>query len=175
MLIEMWAYVCDVLAFYDETIAHESYLRTARRDPSVRMLVGLLGYRPRPAVAAQVRLAVKARAGRPIVLPVGTGVRSSAFGTEPPQVFELDADTRVHPLLNGWRLRPDPRPPPSQGHGPAAGRPGQRPGGRRRSSAVLSGGAQVTGVFTAKDVGKITGTRRQELRTRHPEQQAAGR
>ena len=31
MLIEMWAYVCDVVAFYDETIAHESYLRTARR------------------------------------------------------------------------------------------------------------------------------------------------
>src|SRR5690606_35034400 len=47
MLLEMWAYVCDVLAFYDETIAHEVYLRTARRRPSLRRLVGLLGYVPR--------------------------------------------------------------------------------------------------------------------------------
>jgi hypothetical protein len=106
MLIEMWAYVCDLLAFYDETIAQESYLRTARRDPSVRMLVGLLGYRPRPAVAAQVRLAIKAVGRLPVVLPAGLAVRSSAFGAEPPQVFELDANTRVHPLLNGWKLAP---------------------------------------------------------------------
>ena len=42
MLIEMWAYACDVLSFYDETIAHESYLRTARLSPSVRKLVGPL-------------------------------------------------------------------------------------------------------------------------------------
>jgi hypothetical protein len=40
MLLEMWAYVCDVLAFYDEIIAHESYVRTARRRASLRKLVG---------------------------------------------------------------------------------------------------------------------------------------
>jgi hypothetical protein len=106
MLLEMWAYVCDVVAFYDETIAHESYLRTARLTPSVRKLVALLGYRPRPAVAARARLAVAAGGRLPLVLPAGTAFRSSSFGSEPPQVFELDADTRVHPLLNGWSLAP---------------------------------------------------------------------
>jgi hypothetical protein len=106
MLLEMWAYVCDVVSFYDETIAHESYLRTARLAPSVRKLVGLLGYRPRPAVAARARLTVKADGRRPLVLPAGTAFRSAAFGDEPPQVFELDADTTVHPLLNGWALAP---------------------------------------------------------------------
>jgi hypothetical protein len=106
MLVEMWAYVCDVVAFYDETIAHEAYLRTARLTPSVRRLVGLLGYRPRPAVAARARLAVTADGRVPQVLPAGTAFRSAAFGSEPPQVFELDADTRVHPLLNGWSLQP---------------------------------------------------------------------
>ncbi len=70
------------------------------------MLVGLLGYRPRPAVAAQVRLAVKPAGGSPIVLPAGLAVRSSAFGHREAPVFEHDADTRVHPLLNGWRLAP---------------------------------------------------------------------
>ena len=36
MWLEMWAYVSDVLAFYDERIANESYLRTAQRRPSLR-------------------------------------------------------------------------------------------------------------------------------------------
>ena len=29
MLLEMWAYVLDVLAFYEERIANETYLQTA--------------------------------------------------------------------------------------------------------------------------------------------------
>ena len=60
MLLEMWAYVCDVLSFYDETIAHECYVGSARLRPSLRKLVGLLGHRPRPAVAAMADLAVLA-------------------------------------------------------------------------------------------------------------------
>jgi hypothetical protein len=157
MLIEMWAYVCDVLAFYDETIAQEGYLRTAKRDPSVRMLVGLLGYRPRPAVAAQVRLAIKADGRLPIMLPVGLAVRSSAFGSEPPQTFELDADTRAHPLLNGWKLAPT--------------RPTTiRKGARRLLLApdsatartgdhllLFSGAGAAPTVHTAKDVAKFAG------------------
>lgn len=106
MLLEMWAYACDVVSFSDETIAHESYLRTARLAPSVRRLVGLLGYRPRPAVAARARLALRAGGRQPLVLPAGTAFRSSAFGNEPPQVYELDTATTVHPLLNGWPLEP---------------------------------------------------------------------
>lgn len=106
MLLEMWAYVCDSVSFYDETIAHESYLRTARCAPSVRKLVGLLGYRPRPAVAAVGHLAVKVDGRQPVLLPAGTAFRSAAFGAEPPQVYELAAAARVHPLLNGWGLVP---------------------------------------------------------------------
>ena len=36
MWLEMWAYVADVLGFYDERIANESYIRTAVRRPSLR-------------------------------------------------------------------------------------------------------------------------------------------
>ncbi len=162
MLIEMWAYVCDVLSFYDETIAHESYLRTARRDPSVRMLVGLLGYRPRPAVAAQVRLAVKAGGRLAIVLPAGLAVRSSAFGTEKPQVFELDAEARAHPLLNGWRLAPDPPGPGPQGRAPAVARHRDRQGADRRSPAADRRRPDGRAVFTALDVVKVTGDDRHD-------------
>jgi hypothetical protein len=106
MLLELWAYACEITALYDEVIANECYLRTARLDPSVRKLVGLLGYRPRPAVAARVGLAVTAdTAGRlAVTLPTGAGARSGAFAKEPPQLFELPRVTSVHPLANRWQL-----------------------------------------------------------------------
>jgi predicted phage baseplate assembly protein len=104
MLIEMWAYVADGLAFYDETISHEAYLRTARRRPSLRKLTALLGYRPRPAVAATVTLAVLAEGRKPIVLPAGLAFRSSAFDDQAPQVFELENAATIHPLNNQWQL-----------------------------------------------------------------------
>ena len=52
MLLEMWAYVLDILGFYDERIANESYLRTAVRRSSLRRVVDLIGYKPRPGLAA---------------------------------------------------------------------------------------------------------------------------
>ncbi|MFB3132599.1 MAG: hypothetical protein ACE10K_08785, partial [Rhodothermales bacterium] len=104
MLVEMWAYVCDSLSFYDEVIAHEVYLRTARRRPSLRKLVELLGYLPRPAVAASVLLAAFAEGRQPLTLPPGTAFRSGAFDGEPPQVFELGTETLIHPFTNQWTL-----------------------------------------------------------------------
>ncbi|HWP45162.1 MAG TPA: putative baseplate assembly protein, partial [Blastocatellia bacterium] len=64
MLLEMWAYVLDVLGFYDERIANETYLRTGVLRPSLRRLVELIGYRPRPALAASVVLAAIADGDR---------------------------------------------------------------------------------------------------------------
>ena len=52
MLIEMWAYVCDLTSFYDSVFANDSYIGTAVRRDSIRRLVDPLGYIPRPAVAA---------------------------------------------------------------------------------------------------------------------------
>ena len=104
MLLEMWAYVCDCVAFYDEVIADESYVRTASLRPSVRKLVGLLGYVPRPAVAASVNLAILAAGRLPMTLPAGTQFRSGAFPGGPPQIFELASDSRIHPFLSRWTL-----------------------------------------------------------------------
>jgi hypothetical protein len=106
MLLEMWAYVCDGLSFYDQVIAQETYLRTVQRRPSLRRLVALLGYLPRPAVGATVQLAALAEGRQAILLPEGTAFRSGAFEGSPPQVFELDQATTIHPLTNRWRIRP---------------------------------------------------------------------
>jgi Baseplate J-like protein len=104
LLIEAWAYVCDVLSFYDSVIAQEAYLRTAQLRPSVRKLVDLIGYLPRPATAATVSLAALASGRQPITLPKGTAFKSKAFDAEPPQTFELDVDTVIHPFLNKLEL-----------------------------------------------------------------------
>lgn len=117
MLLEMWAYVCDVLAFYDEVIAHETYLRTARRRPSLRKLIELLGYLPRPAVAAYVKPALFAEGRKPVTLPAGAAFRSGAFNGEPPQVFETTVDTVIHPLFNSWNLASVPKPTIGSGSG----------------------------------------------------------
>jgi hypothetical protein len=106
MLLEMWAYVCDLTSFYDDVLAHESYVRTARRRDSLRKLVDPLGYIPRPAVAALAELAAFADGRRVVSLPVGTAFRSGAFSGNPPQVFELGSETKIHPLLNEWSFLP---------------------------------------------------------------------
>lgn len=106
MLLEMWAYVCDLTSFYDDVLAHESYVRTARRRESLRKLVDPLGYIPRPAVAALAELAAFAEGRQVVILPVGTAFRSGSFSGNPPQVFELGAETKIHPLLNEWNFLP---------------------------------------------------------------------
>lgn len=106
MLLELWAYVCDLTSFYDEVLANEAYVGTARRRASLRKLVAPLGYVARPAVAALADLAAFADGRRAVTLPPGTAFRSGAFGSEPPQVFELPAEATIHPLLNEWTLLP---------------------------------------------------------------------
>lgn len=119
MLLEMWAYVCDVLAFYDEVIANENYLRTADLRPSLRKLTGLLGYVPRPAVSAAVLLTALAEGRKALDLKPGIAFRSEAFDDDAPQVFELDRQTTIHPLNNSWKL--DPQRSDAIGSGTAAG------------------------------------------------------
>jgi len=106
MLLEMWAYALDILAFYDERIANETYLRTAVLRPSLRKLVELIGYQPRPALAASVVLGAIADGNRVVKLPPGTGFRSDAFDGKPPQVFETEVEHTIHRLKNQWTLGP---------------------------------------------------------------------
>ncbi|MEM9194913.1 MAG: hypothetical protein AAGF12_37385 [Myxococcota bacterium] len=104
MLLELWAYICDLRAFYDKVHADEAYLRTARLRSSVRRLAGLLGYVPRPAVAASVRLGLLADARAGASIPQGTAFRSGAFDGQPPQVFELDATAEIHSSINRFTV-----------------------------------------------------------------------
>jgi len=112
------AMVLDVLAFYQERIANENYLRTATRRRSVLELAATLGYSPRPGVAAETALAftMESAAGTPnsVRLEIGTKVQSQPGQDELPEVFETITEivarpdwNTMKPLLKEW-ITPQP-------------------------------------------------------------------
>ncbi len=109
-LIEWWAYLADILTFYNERIANEDYLRTAVLDQSVHALVDLLGYRPRPGIGATATLAALVSAKLPFSLPQGFAVQSKPGPGNPPQTYELSAETMLQPLD---QVSADPAPSPA--------------------------------------------------------------
>jgi hypothetical protein len=95
------AVVFDILTFYQERLANESYLRTAGQLRSLIELARLIGYQPSPGVAASTYLAftLKAASGHPpdpsnpaITIPPGTQVQSVPPQGQAPQTFETSAD-----------------------------------------------------------------------------------
>jgi hypothetical protein len=96
-MVEWWAYLCDILTFYNERAANESYLRTAMLPESVNRLIALLGYRPRPGIGATGVLAALATGPNPFTLPAGFQVQSKPGPGQQPQVFELAASVTITP------------------------------------------------------------------------------
>ena len=118
-LLDAWAVASDVLTFYNERLAQESYLRTARERISLQELGRLIGYRLRPGVAAQTSLAfalepppdVPASVSRdpgsaPPVTPAsvtleeGLRVQSIPGPGEQPQTFETVEEIEARPEWN---------------------------------------------------------------------------
>ncbi len=95
MIAEWFAYIADILTFYNERIANQDYLRTADLPESVSHLIALLGYRPRPAIGATGTLAALVTAGQSAILPKGLQFQSKPTPGQPPQIFELSADTPI--------------------------------------------------------------------------------
>jgi hypothetical protein len=100
-LLDASAVVFDILTFYQERLANESYLRTAVQLRSLTELARLIGYQPAPGVAAETYLAftLKAATGLPanpnttaITIPAGTQVQSVPAQNQAPQNFETSAD-----------------------------------------------------------------------------------
>jgi hypothetical protein len=97
MIAEWFAYIADILTFYNERIANQDYLRTADLPESVSHLIALLGYRPRPAIGATGTLAALVTAGQSAVLPKGLQFQSKPTPGQAPQTFELWDDTPIGP------------------------------------------------------------------------------
>jgi len=91
MAIELWAYLADILTFYQERIANEALLPTATQRDSLARLAGLIDYRPNPGAAASARVAFTVEKGKSISIPARFRVGSRAAPGKPPAVFETDA------------------------------------------------------------------------------------
>ncbi|MDD7926956.1 putative baseplate assembly protein [Actinomycetospora chibensis] len=87
-LLDAAASLADVLTFYQERIANEGYLRTATEDGSIRELGRLVGYAPRPGVAATTFLSYTLDDDVRALLPRGSRVQSVPGPGEQAQTFE---------------------------------------------------------------------------------------
>ena len=94
-MIEWWAYIADILTFYNERIANQDYLRTADLPESARHLIQILGYRPRPGIGATAVLAALMNGTKPFTLPAAYTIQSKPGPGKQPQSFELGAPTLV--------------------------------------------------------------------------------
>jgi hypothetical protein len=103
-LLDAWALTLDVLAFYQERIANEGYLRTASERQSLLELARTIGYELRPGVAASTWLAftLDGSPGSPrqVTIPAGTRAQSLPAKSELPQSFETGADLVARPEWN---------------------------------------------------------------------------
>src|SRR5271157_3914355 len=114
-MVEWWAYLADILTFYNERIANQDYLRTADLPESVKRLILLLGYRPRPGIGATGTLGALMTGVAPFTVAQGFQVQSKPGPGQQAQIFELSSDTLIQapaavsadPLPNPALLGPD--------------------------------------------------------------------
>ena len=113
-LLDATAVVLDILTFYQERLANESYLRTATQLYSLTQLSQLIGYQPSPGVSASVYLAftLSASPGLPtslttsaITIPAGTTVQSVPGQGQTPQSFQTSADILGKPTWNALAVQ----------------------------------------------------------------------
>ena len=122
-LLDAYACMADVLSFYQERIANESYLNTATERFSLNQMARLIGYRLKPGVAAETYLAFtlqtpppqtpstepKPGSGVPdkITLDVGIKVQSIPGPNEKPQTFETIESIEARPEWNAIGVQLD--------------------------------------------------------------------
>ena len=152
-VLDWWAYIADVLTFYNEQIANEDYLGTATLDTSVRRLADLLGYRPRPGIGATARLAVIASGPGPLIIPAGLAIASKAAPGVDSQTFET---ITASPFPQPTSV-PGPAPDNLAGVPPAAGPPSSAAPGAAEppahSQLIARGGVLVKGTPTSIAAG----------------------
>jgi hypothetical protein len=121
-LIDAWATVLDILTFYQERLANESYLLTATERRSLLEQARLIGYEPRPGVAAGTFLAFTVEdtgvallpgmpppptpsGSREVLVPKGTKVQSVPGPGETAQMYETIENLSAHVDWNSLQPR----------------------------------------------------------------------
>jgi hypothetical protein len=108
-LIESWAIIGHILAFYDERNANEGFLRTATERRSILELANTIGYKLRPGKAATTFLAFSLEDSQTqeqtkTTINIGTKVQSLPGESEMPQIFETVEKIEALPEWNSLRI-----------------------------------------------------------------------
>jgi hypothetical protein len=108
-LVDAWSAVLDVLAFYNERITNEGYVRTAVDPRSLVELAHSVGYQPGRGRASATFLAftLEDAVGAPALVPVPTGTRVNSLPGpgELPQTYETTGDLTARPAWNAMAAR----------------------------------------------------------------------
>lgn len=99
LLIELFAYMGDVMHFYIDRTASEAFLGTAVRRQSILYLADMLGYRPIGQQSASVELlfSLDANASEDVTLPQGTRVYNQSDNADSLIVFETNTALTLTP------------------------------------------------------------------------------
>lgn len=94
-LLEMYAWIGDMLSFTLDRVANEVYLSTATERPNVLALAKMLGYKVRPASAASGVLSIVLGAvyGQPVLIVAGTQLKVGDVTYEVLEAYSLPANT----------------------------------------------------------------------------------
>ncbi len=111
LMVDLFAYMGDVILYYQDRLANETFLETALERSSIVEHLRLIGYELAPPRPASAELNLLFDPGLPsVVIPAGAQFRSAGTGTA--QVFEyLEPDLTIQfgsdqvETVDGGRLR----------------------------------------------------------------------
>jgi hypothetical protein len=95
-LARLWGYVAESVAAYTELSAGEGYLPTAQDWTDLRRIAALVGFKPRPPIAAQGWVMAELEKGSDPLVPATTRLQAPASPGHAAQTFEVIADTQLH-------------------------------------------------------------------------------
>ena len=107
VLIELFAYMADILSYYQDRIANESFLATAQERRSVIQHLRLIGYELEPAAAASAGLSLIVSNDKKDVIQINRGDQfaTESTATEKSKTFEYVNDSPLK--INLGTLLPD--------------------------------------------------------------------
>jgi len=105
-LLESAAILGDILTFYQELYANESWLGTATWQTSIQQLVRLTGYRPAPGLGGTGLVAFEIAGASPVTIPSSFPFSAQIVGGAAPANFETSAAITAVPALSRFNLYP---------------------------------------------------------------------
>jgi hypothetical protein len=89
VLLQMFAYVGDIIGYYEDRLAGEAFIQTATQAVSIINLAAMLDYQPTLSIGASVTLqiTISSAVSGPVTIPVGTEFSTLGSSTVAPVTF----------------------------------------------------------------------------------------